>query len=524
MRGFYGGVLVGLVLCAGALVAISVLTPLAPTPVVSQAAEQPRLPTGHTTALNSVATIPVTRTAAPTAPVALAPDPGDLGALSRIDNRVTSPPDFTTDPTSPAVPINPDASPGRPSGETPALPTRPESDAPHAPAQESGFRLAPSRDSAPGADHVAAQRNRLPWPDLSGGQGAALTFIVRDGLPEERAAPRLVDNTILAGRVPRAVTMPVAAMVSATAPIFASLAGIDAPVSVVARDGTPRVRTPAVVPMPDVEQAVQLDDLAQSTPLPQIDGTPAPSGPGIGQRVRPLTERGQPLPEAAPEALPPPIERFAEPFANPDGRPLLAIVLIDDGSAGNADSIPFPHSVAIDPAAPDAADRMTAHRAAGHEVLALVDLPGNFTASDTEVALAAGLDILDRAVGLLESAGMQANRDQSAQIVAVAKAGGRGLVTRPVGLNLTRRLAEQHGVPTAPVFRDFSGDDLDPGRMQRFLDAAVVRADLQGGTIVIGRLRPDTIDALTLWSRQNRAARVALAPVTAVLRQGLSTR
>jgi hypothetical protein len=37
------------------------------------------------------------------------------------------------------------------------------------------------------------------------------------------------------------------------------------------------------------------------------------------------------------------------------------------------------------------------------------------------------------------------------------------------------------------------------------------------GVIMLGRVRPDTISALLLWGLQDRAASVALAPVSAVL-------
>ena len=37
---------------------------------------------------------------------------------------------------------------------------------------------------------------------------------------------------------------------------------------------------------------------------------------------------------------------------------------------------------------------------------------------------------------------------------------------------------------------------------------------------MLGRVRPDTISALLLWGLQDRAERVALAPVSAVLTQG----
>ena len=54
--------------------------------------------------------------------------------------------------------------------------------------------------------------------------------------------------------------------------------------------------------------------------------------------------------------------------------------------------------------------------------------------------------------------------------------------------------------------------------MRRFLDQAAFRAGQEeAGVIMMGRVRPDTISALLLWGLQDRASRVALAPVSALL-------
>ena len=53
--------------------------------------------------------------------------------------------------------------------------------------------------------------------------------------------------------------------------------------------------------------------------------------------------------------------------------------------------------------------------------------------------------------------------------------------------------------------------------IRRFVDQAAFRARQESGVILLGRVRPDTISALTLWGNANRAGQVALAPVSAVL-------
>jgi len=78
-------------------------------------------------------------------------------------------------------------------------------------------------------------------------------------------------------------------------------------------------------------------------------------------------------------------------------------------------------------------------------------------------------------------------------------------------------------VPAATLFRDFDAGGQDAAAVRRFLDNAAMRAtQQQEGVIMVGRLRADTISALLLWGLQDRAASVALVPVSAVLRQGAS--
>jgi polysaccharide deacetylase 2 family uncharacterized protein YibQ len=67
------------------------------------------------------------------------------------------------------------------------------------------------------------------------------------------------------------------------------------------------------------------------------------------------------------------------------------------------------------------------------------------------------------------------------------------------------------------VFRDFDGAGQTPKVMRRFLDQAAFRSGQMGAVIMVGRVRPGTISALLLWGLQDRASRVALAPVSASL-------
>lgn len=263
--------------------------------------------------------------------------------------------------------------------------------------------------------------------------------------------------------------------------------------------------------------------------------------PRLQQRVGSLVDRdaagGEDAPEteAVAEAVAPDqtaIKAYAAAFT-PDGeRPLMSIVLIDSGqdlSGGNIGlvalrSFPYPVSFAVDATLPDAADRAAAFYAEGFEVLALVDLPRGATAANAEVSLAAAMDAVPQAVGILEgtAAGLQSDMATAAQVTSIAAASGHGLLLQSKGLNSAQKQALRDGVPAATVFRDFDSAGQTPTVMRRFLDQAAFRAGQEGGVVMLGRLQPDTISALLLWGLQERATRVDLAPVSAVLRAKLT--
>ncbi|MEM7319668.1 MAG: divergent polysaccharide deacetylase family protein [Pseudomonadota bacterium] len=287
--------------------------------------------------------------------------------------------------------------------------------------------------------------------------------------------------------------------------------------------------TPETLPAPEAE--VEAPKVAA---LPQVgDDGADESGPSIGTRVIPLTERNKPAPTPvatpvaeAPASDLPPLQAYAQSFENPEDKPLMAIVLIDDLESLGAEALqdfPYPVSFAVDPADPKAVEKMARHRAAGFEVVAVANLPLAATAQDAEVALSVWLDELPETVAILEGvgSGVQGNRGLSDQVTAIARGTGRGLVTQDNGLNTVQKLAVRSGVPSAVVFRDFDGAGQTDAVMRRFLDQAAFRAGQEGAVIMLGRVRPETVTALTLWALQDRISRVAMAPVSAVLQQSV---
>ena len=287
---------------------------------------------------------------------------------------------------------------------------------------------------------------------------------------------------------------------------------------------------------------------AESAPAPQIAALPqagqegSETGPGIGNSVVPLTGRDSggtarlPSVGDAAEAEPiapvaisgRPLDQYSVAFDVEEGKPMMAILLIDDAESLGAEALenfPYALTFAIDPTLPGSAERMAARRAAGFEVVALVDLPAGATAQDAEVALSASFEMLPETVALLEGtqSGFQGSRDLSNQVTAIVKGSGRGLITQDNGLNTAQKLAQRDGVPSGVVFRDFDGAGQSPTVMRRFLDQAAFRAGQERAVIMLGRVQPDTISALLLWGLQDRASRVALVPVSTVLNASVAS-
>ncbi|SFS75310.1 Uncharacterized conserved protein YibQ, putative polysaccharide deacetylase 2 family [Sulfitobacter marinus] len=222
-----------------------------------------------------------------------------------------------------------------------------------------------------------------------------------------------------------------------------------------------------------------------------------------------------------------PIEIYGQAFANEEQKPLMSILLIDQGSDLDGSevgiaalrSFPYPISFAVDVALPDATQRMEIYLAEGFEVLAMVDLPEGAEPSDAETTLAVAFQRMPQVVGVLEGvgAGLQPNRDVADQVTEILAQGGYGLVSQDKGLNTMPKLAVKEGVPASPIFRDFDSKDQTATVIRRFLDQAAFKAGIEGSVIMLGRMRPETISALLVWGLQDRANQVALAPISAVL-------
>lgn len=504
-RGFLSGIMWGGLLSLAVAGTVSVFSdgPTSPevasqAPTVDAAQEQDSPPPTPSPAAESQ---PTPTPAAPEVVEATEPD----SPATVPDTAPIVAPDADQQGTAQPAPAEPTEQGGVDvAAETPA-PTIPQSTVPTAP--ESDSEISVSTESAP-----------VPEPQVSEPEQSDATAEVE--LETAALAPES-EPTPPAATAEEIVTAPEADPV----PTVQGEAEPAAP-----QTAEPEQPAPAEQPVTEAEPesdtgvgkpASDLDALA-----PQVKTNRLPS---LGDDPEPAPEEATEADVAVVEFDPdlPPIQRYAAPFENPEAKPLMAIVLIDDGSGiagGTAgaealSAFPYPITFAVDASLPDAADKMERYRGSGFEVMALVNLPENSTASDTEVSMSVALNAVPQAVAVLEGpgTGIQGNREMANQVTAILADFGLGLVTQPKGLNTVQKLASRSGVPAATLFRDFDSQGQDSVVIRRFLDQAAFKAGQEGGVIMVGRLRPDTVSALLLWGLQDRAGRVALVPVSAVL-------
>ncbi|WP_299416431.1 divergent polysaccharide deacetylase family protein [uncultured Sulfitobacter sp.] len=477
-------------------------------PAAAARAPQVGTDVGNTDAAPAVTSTPVTSPPVETA--ALAPRPSPLAPVAQGEAVPQVPRPLPQPQTGTAG----DLTTPRPLPEGVAV--RVEDDAPVLPNPQALAPMIPD-DSLDGA---VAEQSALPPPPPAEGEEI---FVVVPSAPETEQAPQQAQapeqqadaqTPIQTEPQPDAQTQAQAETQSSAEP--------DSSVQTAPVVTAPAPR-PRVLPAPNA-QSTTIATIGTSS-RPRI-GTPAntlvSSTPAAGQES---AEAPVQLRVDVDDASP--LVRYGQPFENPEDKPLMSIVLMDTGVDLDAAAIglpaltsfPYPVSFAVDVRLLDAAERMERYRAEGFDVLAMVDLPSGARPSDAEVSLSVALNGLPEVVGILEGTGegLQGSREVADQVTGILKASGHGLVTQSKGLNSMPKLAVKEGVPAAPVFRDFDSQGQQARVIRRFLDQAAFKAGQEGGVIMLGRLRPETIEALLVWGLADRAGSVALAPVSAVL-------
>ncbi|WP_370401704.1 divergent polysaccharide deacetylase family protein [Sulfitobacter sp. JB4-11] len=538
-RGFLAGVLGGGVVSTFVLGVVSALAPPLTPPEVGDAAPGTVQAPQRVTEPGSGKT-PSTPDRAPVTPSvaqqALAPDPDNV---AMIDESAQTPAAVPT--TGGAESLDPPADSteiaSAPDADAPVLPT-PQANAPVEPAPDTGATILtePATPPAPPAetDQTALTEDTQGETQATDAADEPVTATAEGETDAPTPAPQADVAPVTEAEAPD----PAAQTETAEAPAQPAVTPAPAKVPQIAEATDPEPDTDTPV---EAEATAPADDTEVAVARPAV-GTPAASllnrdtGVTINRpqttdtidgtepsQADPATPEGQATDSARP------VDVFAQPFEVAEERPLMSIVLIDDGTtptAGSAGiaalrSFPYPLSFAVDSSMDDAAERMALYRAEGFEVLAMIDLPPGAQPVDAETTLGVILPALPEVVGVLEGTGtgFQESRDLADQVSAILAQTGHGLLTQSRGLNTMAKLARKQNVPAAPVFRDFDNNDQSATVIRRFLDQAAFKAGQEGAVVMLGRMRPDTISALLLWGLQDRASSVALAPVSAVLKR-----
>jgi polysaccharide deacetylase 2 family uncharacterized protein YibQ len=587
-RGFLGGVILGGVFSVGTAGVISVVMPPPLPPQVSDdvstvaAPERPTQANSGEAASDSDSALAT----APASPQTPAPDPDTLAALDAATLKPAAQPVTGNADNLPAPSETDESAAVVLEGDEPVLPN-PLALAPMAPevADELSISTEPAQPPQPQTDSVSGAFENPAQPEVSVDEEVALATA-----PATMEAPSTVDGTAAAPSAPDlpkpdesagedtqsaqigaekvdelVSPEPATAQIDVVpdeSPALDQVVATDenatpdqlaetetevvqeTPVAPAAEDAVSETQpseegdvTAVVTPQtpepeanPDVQENTQTAALtvAPSIGTPSVNLLDRDSGVSIRRptNTNAATE-GAATPAPVDDPALRPLERFAQAF-QPDGdKPLMSIVLIDDGksptngAAGIAAlrSFPYALSFAVDTSLPDATARTALLRKEGFEVMAMVDLPEGAQPTDVETAFAATFSQFPEVIGILEGpqASQQSSREVSDQAAAYLSQSGHGWVTQAKGLNTAATLARKEGVPAKAIFRDFDSKGQSAVVIRRFLDQAAFKAGQEGGVIMLGRLRPETISALLLWGLQDRAGQVSLAPVSAVL-------
>lgn len=216
-------------------------------------------------------------------------------------------------------------------------------------------------------------------------------------------------------------------------------------------------------------------------------------------------------------------ERFFRLFDNPDGKPLLSLLLVDDGRPADRAALaalPIPVTIVIDPLSEGAAERQALWRSLGQEVvLSVSGIPQGATSANLERSFQQLLDRLPRAIAVIDPDGQifQDSRPLATMVVAILQSEGLGLVTFDRGQNVADQLARRDGVGAVRLFRTLDAAGEAAPVIRRYLDRAAFKAAQDGQVAVIGSLREETVTAIMEWVVAGRSATVALAPISALI-------
>jgi len=249
-------------------------------------------------------------------------------------------------------------------------------------------------------------------------------------------------------------------------------------------------------------------------------------GASIGSDIA-QNDAGAVAQDGGAEFLPHALTDNAAVFEIPVGKAMIAVILLDDGSAESASlrnkagNLPFPVSIAVNAANPRAGEDAAHVRANGQEVLVQLALPEGARPSDVETGFLSVKSMVPDAVAVLDDIDRTIGSDRTVaiQLSEALSESGHGLVLYGQGLNTAGQLASRQGVPNARVFRVLDDEGQNASTIRRMLERAEFKAQQDGTVVLVGQLRNETLRALQEWALDGRGNNTALTPVSAVLQQ-----
>ncbi|QHQ34732.1 divergent polysaccharide deacetylase family protein [Algicella marina] len=215
-------------------------------------------------------------------------------------------------------------------------------------------------------------------------------------------------------------------------------------------------------------------------------------------------------------------------FSDTGDRPLMAIILQDDGSAealrqgllALSAPITFGVTANLSGATRIAED----YNSKGYEVVAVMPNQGQVVERGSDPSafrelIGGVLNAVPPSTGLMDRIDGPLPRDRALVQAALDSltVTGHGLLThRGTGLNQVNQQADAAGVASAVVYRVID-EDKDPQAIAQSLDRAVLEASKTGSVIVVGRVQPETVTTLYSWLFGPGAKSVTIAPVSAIL-------
>jgi polysaccharide deacetylase 2 family uncharacterized protein YibQ len=278
---------------------------------------------------------------------------------------------------------------------------------------------------------------------------------------------------------------------------------------------------------------VVVDQAAHAAPPPVVPAPQPAPGPTIAALTVPPAAIMPPPPKGVPAW-----QAYARAAPAPDGRPRIAIVIDDVGTARRAIAdvmaLPAPVTISVMTYVDDAAALARSAAAHGHEVMLHVPMQPEGSADPGPNALLVGLPAqelerriawnLDRAqnyVGINNHMGSRFTADRWAMVQVMMALKARGLMyldSRTSAATKGQAAADESGVPA--VSRDvFLDDEIKSSQIDAQLALTEAKAKAQGTAIAIGHPHPETLAALQRWLPQLEGRGFVVVPVTAILRQ-----